>query len=221
MSTMIRGMKRPPAIVSVAALVLLAGCAGDDGSGGAGAPAGVASGAPSSVAPSPAPSSSAPAPSGPSSAPAPEPTTSLVPFPADTALDAEKPSGGQLDLVSIRVAPQQGYDRVVFEFAGTGQPGWFVQYVDQTRADASGDPVPVKGQAFLELGISSIDMTKPGLNKIGDPALPTGLGVVRDVVSSVTFEAQYQAFIGTSKKVPFRVTRLADPPRVVVDVRYG
>ena len=144
-----------------------------------------------------------------------------MPFPADTARDTEQPSGGQLDLVSIRVAPQQGYDRVVFELAGTGQPGWTVGYVDATRADASGDPVRVEGQAFLELGISNVDWTKPDFKKIDAPALPAGLGVVRDVVSSVTFEAQYQAFIGTPKKAPFRVTRLADPPRVVVDVRHG
>jgi hypothetical protein len=34
------------------------------------------------------------------------------------------------------------------------------------------------------------------------------------------FEGVYEAFIGTSRKAPFRVFRLADPARVVVDVRH-
>ena len=42
---------------------------------------------------------------------------------------------------------------------------------------------------------------------------------MRDVRLGAVFEGQYEAFIGTSGEQPFRVFRLSDPERVVVDVR--
>jgi hypothetical protein len=52
-----------------------------------------------------------------------------------------------------------------------------------------------------------------------DPALPGDLGVVTDVALGAVFEGQYEAFVGTSGRQPFRVFRLGNPERVVVDVR--
>ena len=52
-----------------------------------------------------------------------------------------------------------------------------------------------------------------------DPALPADLTVVEDVVLGAVFEGQYEAYVGTASRAPFRVFRLPDPERVVIDVR--
>jgi hypothetical protein len=126
-------------------------------------------------------------------------------------------------VTAVRVAAQDGYDRVVFELAGraAGQAGWRVEYVDQPSAQGSGDPVEVGGEAALSVLISGTGYPMDtGQEEVSaDPALPGGLQVVQDVVLGAVFEGQYEAFIGTSGRQPFRVFRLAGPERVVVDVR--
>ncbi len=144
-------------------------------------------------------------------------------FPATPALSEQEPSGGPLSVVAVRVARQEGYDRVVFELAGRdpGQAGWRVEYDDDPRADGSGDPVELDGAAALSVVISGtgypMDTGQQEVEQ--DPALPGDLAVVEDVRLIGVFEGQYGAFVGTSGEQPFRVFRLGDPERVVVDVR--
>ena len=144
-------------------------------------------------------------------------------FPAEPALSEQEPSGGPLTVTAVRVARQEGYDRVVFELAGraAGQAGWRVQHVDEPRAQGSGDPVAVEGEAALAVLITGTGYPMDtGQEEVADdPALPGDLAVVQDVVLGAVFEGQYEAFIGTSGRQPFRVFRLGDPERVVVDVR--
>lgn len=176
---------------------------------------------PSASSASPVPALS-PRPSATAAAAAPE-GEAPVPFPADTEVDVAKPSGGPLSVRAVRVARQQGYDRVVFELAGRnpGQAGWRVEYVDEPSQQGSGDPVEVEGEAVLAVLISGTGYPMDtGVEEVTeDPALPAGPGVVSDVVLGAVFEGQYEAFIGTTARSPFRVHRLGDPERVVVDIR--
>ena len=146
-----------------------------------------------------------------------------VAFPAGPALSEQQPSGGPLTVTAVRVAHQDGYDRVVFELAGkaAGQAGWRVEYVDEPSAQGSGDPVAVDGEAALAVLITGTGYPMDtGQEEVADdPALPGDLEVVEDVVLGAVFEGQYEAFIGTAGEQPFRVFRLGDPERVVVDVR--
>lgn len=144
-------------------------------------------------------------------------------FPAAPALSEQASSGGPLTVTAVRVARQDGYDRVVFELAGkaAGQAGWRVEYVDDPASQGSGDPVDVGGEAALSVTITGTGYpTDTGQDEVaGDPALPGDLQVVEDVVLGAVFEGQYEAFVGTSGEQPFRVFRLSGPERVVVDVR--
>lgn len=164
------------------------------------------------------------APVEPSPSPSVEPVETEQPgFPADTAVDTEQPSGGPLGVTAVRVARQEGYDRVVFELDGQspGQPGWRVEYVDEPTAQGSGDPVEVAGEAALSVTITGTGYPfDTGVEEVeDDPTLPGDLEVVQDVELGGVFEGQYEAFIGTASRAPFRVFRLDDPARVVVDVR--
>ncbi len=152
-------------------------------------------------------------------------TTADPAFPADTRRDEQEPSGGALTVTKVRVAAQDGYDRVVLELAGdqSGQPGWFVEYSDDPRQQGSGEPVEVDGDAVLSVYVRGVGYPfDTGVDEVsGRPVLPPGLTSVTDVRLGSTFEGQYEAYIGTSGTLPFRVFRLSNPARVVIDVRHA
>ena len=170
----------------------------------------------------PAPATSAagsaqPPPAAPSTAP------DQPPFPADTSRDVEQASGGPLTVTAVRVARQDGYDRVVFELAGkqAGTPGWRVEYEDAPTRDGSGEPVDVAGSATLVVRIDGAGYpADTGRQEATTASVPSDARVVREVELGAVFEGVYEAFVGTSRELPFRVLRLADPARVVVDVRH-
>ena len=143
---------------------------------------------------------------------------------ADTAPDEQAPQGGPLSVTAVRVARQDGYDRVVLELAGKagGRPGWRVQYEDDPRRAGSGDPVDVDGAATLVVLVDGAGYPMDtGVDEVsGDPTVPGDTEVVEDVELGAVFEGTYEAFVGVSRRAPFRVFRLEDPARVVIDVRH-
>ena len=223
-------MKRAAAVLTALALCGSLAACGDGGtddlepSAATGTPsASPVPGLSPTSAPSDGPSSAAPTTGAPSAPATPDEGSDAPAFPAEPALSEQEPSGGPLTVTAVRVARQEGYDRVVFELAGqaAGQAGWRVEYVDEPSQQGSGDPVEVAGEAALSVLISGTGYPMDtGQEEVsGDPALPGDLSVVEDVVLGAVFEGQYEAFVGTSGRQPFRVFRLGDPERVVVDVR--
>lgn len=124
---------------------------------------------------------------------------------------------------AVRVGVHDGYDRVVFELGGDAGavPGWDVGYTGDPRQQGSGDRVRVGGTQVLAVRLTGIGYPfDTGVQEPRTaPALPAGSRAVRDVVLGSTSEGSYLAFIGTSGALPYRVLRLSNPARVVVDVR--
>ena len=171
--------------------------------------------------PSAAPATTAAAPV--ATAAATKAAAATVAFEADSGREAQESSGGPLSVVAVRVARQDGYDRVVFELDGRdpGVPGWQVEYVDDPRRDGSGEPVEVKGDKTLVVLIRGAGYPfDTGVEEAEEARVPGDVEVVADVVLGSVFEGVYEAFIGTSAEAPFRVFRLTDPTRVVVDIRH-
>jgi hypothetical protein len=52
----------------------------------------------------------------------------------------------------VHVAEQEGFDRIVLGFTGTGTPGWTVNYVDEAVLDGSGDVVGLGGDDVYVAG---------------------------------------------------------------------
>lgn len=143
-------------------------------------------------------------------------------FPADIGSDTQMPTGAPLTVTAVRAARQAGYDRVVFELKGkaAGAPGWRVEYVDAPSADGSGDRVDVAGKAFLQVVVTGVGYPfDTGQTEASQDLVPKDTALVREVDLQATFEGQFTAFVGLTRKAPFRVFRLASPARVVVDVR--
>ncbi|MCZ2827812.1 hypothetical protein O2W14_03050 [Modestobacter sp. VKM Ac-2986] len=204
----------------VVAVALLAGCGGAtgtvDAASSVGAPSAPSSAPASTTANSElAPSSAAP------SGPSPSATAPADDRPADTQPDvAEAVDPAGLTVTAVRAARQEGHDRVVFELAGSGTPGWRVEYVDGPVAQGSGDPVDVPGEAALQVTLQGVSYPyETGAEEVPRGAVPvSGTEHVAGVVYDATFEGTAVAWIGTDGTAPFRVYSLTGPSRVVVEV---
>ena len=148
--------------------------------------------------------------------------TDAPPFPANAEPDTGDASPGAAVTVSdIRVARQDGFDRVVFEVGGTGTPGWDVRYVDAASSQGSGKPVDVAGDAVLQVTLTGAGYPyDTGVEEYAasGPLSAAGTEVVTEVVYDATFEGTSVAFVGTTGQAPFRVYLLENPTRVVLDV---
>ncbi|WP_306515548.1 hypothetical protein [Corynebacterium sp.] len=129
---------------------------------------------------------------------------------------------GDLAPTDVRVGTHQGFDRVVFEFEGTGKPGWFTRYTDSPAQPGSGFPVEFAGDTALSVAIEGtpppIDPAKQAQWIDLDAHFP-GAGVVTEVKLAGAFEGQSVFIIGLDKQRPYSITRLENPTRVVVDIQ--
>ncbi|GAA3825782.1 hypothetical protein ACFS5L_29510 [Streptomyces phyllanthi] len=135
---------------------------------------------------------------------------------------------GAEPLDDIRTGRHDCYDRMVFDIPGGGSDiGYYVSYVDRLYQDPSGEYIPVKGGAILDIrvGAPSYDpetgtAAYPGV--VGRP-LPgvniTGYSTFRDTRFGGSFEGQTQVGLGVRARLPFRVIQLSD--RLVVDVAHS
>jgi hypothetical protein len=144
-----------------------------------------------------------------------------TPFPTDTEVDVAEPVDADgLTVTAVRAARHEGYDRVVFEFAGSGTPGWSVEYVDTPSSQGSGEVVDVPGEAHLQVTMqeTSYPYETGAAELAAGPAAVSGTEVVQSVVYDATFEGTSVAWVGTSARTPFRVYALTGPTRLVVEV---
>ncbi|HET6969476.1 MAG TPA: hypothetical protein VFI44_14415 [Ornithinibacter sp.] len=173
--------------------------------------------------PSPASTTAAPTTASPTTSPSPA-------VPAGFSLDGRtSPTfpdlGGDLGGIGrVRVGHHEGYDRVVWEFPGTGRPTFKVHYVDEPLGDGSGDPVSVEGDAYVEVLVTTVAIPADGTTRPADAPASALAGTVIAQAHAIYggFEGYGQAFIGvTDERRPLRVTTLTDPTRLVVDVFNG
>lgn len=129
---------------------------------------------------------------------------------------------GKLVPTGIRVGSHADFDRVVIDLQGEGTPGWFTNYTDTATQQASGQPVNVTGQSFLNINIEGT--TYPFEIGVADAKIEPVQGsgpAVAEVVSTGTFEGRSQFIIGVNtKEAPYAVSFLENPKRLVVDVKH-
>ena len=204
----------------------LAACSDDPDPGPTPSPSVATSSAPPTAPPTASPTASAtPEPS--ASSPAATPTAAVpAGFAVTDVMSPRFPDlGGDLGGVGIvRVGRHSGYDRVVWEFPGAGLPTYRVRYVDTPIADGSGDVVAVTGAAFLEVLITFVGIPEEGVARPADPTASALSGTVIAEANAIFggFEGYGQSFIGVrDRERPFKVSALAGPTRLVVDIATG
>lgn len=141
---------------------------------------------------------------------------------AGTADVHTDPSGDMAHLTAVRLAGQDGYDRLVLEFTDR-VPGYTVGYRPlPARQDASGFEIPLPGAGAL-LQVSMTPATAEGWaggpqTYFGPSALSADTASVTEARSAGDFEAVLTWVAGVRDEQPFRVLVLDNPPRLVVDV---
>ncbi|MEU1780157.1 MULTISPECIES: AMIN-like domain-containing (lipo)protein [Streptomyces] len=145
-------------------------------------------------------------------------------LPKDSAVAWHKP------LRDIRTGGHDCYDRVVLDLLGpgTGRPiGFHVRYVDQFQQDGSGDVIPVRGGAILEVRVAApsydpATMQRTYDGKAGQPLPEVDLGGYRtfqDTRFGASFEGDTQIAVGVRERLPFRVFQTGN--HLVVDVAHS
>jgi len=166
---------------------------------------------------------------GPSSQPsALSPTPSVVIYPttqpsvepgftcaATTVLPAT--TSAVVSITDTRLGTHAGYDRIVFEFAGTKRPRLTVDVASPPfDQDASGLPVNVAGSAFLKLRLYDASgyptYTGPDSFSPGYPNLVA-------LVNTGDYEGYVTWIAGLRGSACYRISTLSGPTRIVIDVQ--
>jgi hypothetical protein len=130
--------------------------------------------------------------------------------------------GGIATLTRVRAATQDGHDRIVFEFPGSGLPGYRIEYIDRpVRQCGSGEAVQIAGDGWLQIRMEPAQAhDEQGRPTITERAFSPGLPTIREARLTCDFEGQVTWVLGVASPNPYRVLELAAPPRLVVDVRH-
>ncbi|MEV6431169.1 hypothetical protein [Nocardia sp. NPDC051463] len=130
-------------------------------------------------------------------------------------------------LTDIRSGRHDCYDRLVFELAGSAI-GYRVGYVDAVVMDASGAPVPLRGDAFLHIVVLAPAYDSAGNNTYrpsnrSELVDLTGYRTFRQAAWAGSFEGQTTVGLGVRTRLPFRIFTLEGPgsgSRIVLDVAH-
>lgn len=133
----------------------------------------------------------------------------------------QPPDAGIALLRSVRAARHEGLDRVVFEFEGRALGGYHLEYVDRpVRRCGSGDVAEIEGDAWLAVVFEpAAAHTEAGMPVLAAREQRPRLDVVREIELTCDFEARVSIVLGVAKPNRYRVMELANPTRLVIDVR--
>lgn len=136
----------------------------------------------------------------------------------DTLDDSTEVSIGYSEVLDVRTASHDCFDRVVIE-TGTLYPvGFQVGYVDQVSREGSGAPVSVDGAAVLRVVVNTSG------ERFSQCRWRYDWQAVREVQCAGSFEAMTTFAVGLDHRTPFAVYHLADNAkgtmRVVIDIAH-
>jgi len=128
---------------------------------------------------------------------------------------------GRPMLHAVEAGPGQGYDRVVFTFTLDSLPGYHVEYArGPVRRCGSGDPVSVAGSERLVVRFAPAQAhDEQGHPLLADRERVPGLPAVKELKLVCDFEGEVAWVLGVAAVAPYRVSELARPARLVLDVR--
>jgi len=141
-------------------------------------------------------------------------------------------SATDTDMINnVRAGRHTCYDRLVVDLGGQGNTfgSYDVRYVPVVLSEGQGSPLPVRGDADLQ-----IELKAPAYDQQGNPTMPpsnpdemvdlTGYNTFRQLRWGGSFEGYTTMALGVRARLPFRVFTLAgtsqsdDGARLVIDV---
>ncbi|UFU03210.1 hypothetical protein LQF12_00940 [Ruania suaedae] len=157
------------------------------------------------------------------SLPRPEPGA-FVPY--DYASQIQEQSGGGLELLDLRAAAHDGFDRFVAEYVlphgYSGDPGLYVAYVDCAGSQGPVGEIPITGTDILQVSIIG---ASPRVSDDGVWAETPEIDAPGAAITDIDYQEQtggsHVLHLGVGHdRADFRVFSLTDPTRVVVDVAH-
>jgi hypothetical protein len=159
----------------------------------------------------------------------PSPSAKPSPEPSDNhgAFSCGFPVSGvatvaRAQITDVRVGAHDGYDRVVFEF-GNGIPQFTLdEATPPLLKDPSGLQLSVEGHAFWQLVMQGGTKQSPSGPETydGKTDFTPGFPQLTELIEGGDFEAVSTWYFGLESDTCVRVTRLADPSRLVIDVEH-
>jgi putative peptidoglycan binding protein len=152
-------------------------------------------------------------------------TTSAVLTPGPAGEDdetAQRAGTTHALLRRVRAGRNKDFDRLVLDFDGP-VPGVLVRYVPRLLQDGSGQVIPLRGRAVVEIVVRPADAHhEDGSSSVTGP-LPdlTDFAAFRQVADAGDFEAVLTWGIGVAARTGLRATTLTGPSRVAVDVWHA
>lgn len=124
-----------------------------------------------------------------------------------------------LDDVRIGAHPGEGFDRIVFEFEDGLPNETDIEYRNSVAQCGSGSPVSLDGAGNLVVTMHGAQAhNEQGQSTIDDNTLNGTGAAILEAVQTCDFEGVVQWAIGTDQIAGFKVTTLANPDRIVVDI---
>lgn len=125
-------------------------------------------------------------------------------------------------LKDFRVDNLPGMDRIVFEFNDAGLPEWEVMYVEQPILDCgSGEPIPVAGNAWLQISLRGAQAHTESGTEIGGPRRRlVNQGLLRELVRTCDFEGEVVWVVGVAHRNAYTAQALAEPSRLVIGILH-
>jgi hypothetical protein len=133
---------------------------------------------------------------------------------------AEGPSTGRV--TDARAGQHACFDRLVIDLGAGAKPGYDVRYVHAVHAQGSGNLVPLRGSAKLEIDVSANAAARfPASAR--NLANVSGFRTFRQVAGAGSFEGDTEIGAGLQGRRPFRAMVLSGPgrdSRLVIDVAH-
>lgn len=146
-------------------------------------------------------------------------TTTTLPFSGDIdpkGIDASTGTPGAL--TDIRVGDHEGFTRIVFDFEGSGEHWWRVEYGD-VFGGGSGELCEVDGSATLGVMAQPASAFWVEQTYFGPTELsPDFDSAIVEIRYCDDFEAVLQVAIGVDGEKPFDAVVFQDPLRLVIDI---
>jgi hypothetical protein len=125
-------------------------------------------------------------------------------------------------LRGVRAASNpDGFDRLVLDFGADPVPGWHASYAARPGMGCgSGEPVQVEGERWLRLRLQTSQAhDEQGQPTVRQRRLPLEMPVLREMALTCDYEGEVEVVLGVSAANPYRVMELANPTRLVIDVK--
>ena len=136
---------------------------------------------------------------------------------------------GTDQITNLRSGRHQCFDRLVVDMQGNGAAGYQVRYVSSVGQAGSGDAVPLRGGAKLQITAMATTYDPETGSPTYDPANPaeavdvSGYDTFRQVALAGSFEGQTTIGLGVRARLPMRAFTIDGPAhqqRLVVDVAH-